>query len=92
MSLVTTMESWCHNFKNTTSEIATIVKHVEKYSHTVVRHYTICRHKLNRELRAKLKAQRLDIEKKVTNMLDSYARDRSAASAILAEMRNNWKA
>lgn len=88
MSLAAAMESWCDMFKDTTSEVDKTVRTIEKYVDTVVKEYSVSRQAMSAELRAMLKAQRNYIKEQVGNMLDGYSSDLSAASAILAKMRN----
>jgi len=81
------MESWCHGFEDTASQIVTIVKDIEKYTDTAVRSYGASRRKLHDHLSKQLNAERLALLKQVTDILNSFAKDRSGASAVLAEMR-----
>ncbi|MDA8334401.1 MAG: hypothetical protein M0Z41_05285 [Peptococcaceae bacterium] len=85
MSLATTAESWCRDFRNTASGITSTISDIKKYTDTLIRDNATNRQEMSEKLRDNLRGHRIAIEKEVTNLLDGYASDRRAASAILAK-------
>lgn len=88
MSLASSMQSWCDNFKIKCSDRTATITKITKHSHHVVQRHNDHRVNMGVKIREILQIERTNNKKKVDVILKSFIKDRGEAFGILTAMRN----
>ena len=87
MSLTLSMQSWCDTFKNGCKDRSANIDGVIKQTNELVKTYYENRLRMGAETKKQLMLRYSENEKKVSQILNEYIKDRSGAAGALSTMR-----